>query len=71
LINTRVEPLVSGDLILLCSDGLSGVVGDGAIGQILAAGGRLGETAARLVEAAKAAGSEDNITVVLLQWSEG
>ncbi|MGM0818476.1 MAG: Stp1/IreP family PP2C-type Ser/Thr phosphatase [Actinomycetota bacterium] len=62
----RLEP---GDEILLCSDGLTGPVGDEAIGAILAEHDD-GETAVTaLVDAANDAGGPDNITVVLLRVS--
>lgn len=54
-----------GDLFLLCSDGLSDMVEDGAIETALAAGGSLEEQAERLVRLACEAGGHDNVTVVL------
>ncbi len=70
LVQTREETLAAGDRILLCSDGLSGVVIDETIAEILSAGRPLRETAEQLVELAKDSGSEDNITVVLLHYKE-
>ncbi len=59
--------LAPGDVVLLCSDGLWDMLGDAAIaGQLLAATD-LEDAAARLIDAANAAGGEDNITVVLAQ----
>jgi protein phosphatase len=56
-----------GDRILLCSDGLSGVVAPeklaGIIGEQLA----LNETCQQLIDAANEAGGPDNITVAMLQ----
>ncbi|MEK7409557.1 MAG: Stp1/IreP family PP2C-type Ser/Thr phosphatase [Acidobacteriota bacterium] len=66
-IRTREETLLAGDLLLLCSDGLSGPVPDEEIAAILAAADPLSAKADRLVEAAKAAGGPDNITAVLLR----
>jgi PPM family protein phosphatase len=51
-----------GDQYLLCSDGLSGVVSDPEIAEILAAAPPE-EAARRLVEAANARGGPDNVTV--------
>jgi serine/threonine protein phosphatase PrpC len=62
-----VEMQVSpGDRILLCSDGLTGMVPDTDLLEILASGGSPQETAEMLVKAALAAGGEDNITVVII-----
>lgn len=58
--------LQDGDLYLLCSDGLSGVLGPDEIAAMLE--DVAVETAAdRLVEAAFAAGSKDNITAIVVQ----
>ena len=57
-----VEP---GDLFLLCSDGLTDMVEDSIIEEILSRSGDLAVKAERLIEAAKAAGGFDNITVVM------
>jgi len=56
-----------GELILLCSDGLHGVVESTAIAGALAGNGSLESKCHELIEAAKEAGGPDNITVVLLQ----
>ena len=53
--------------ILLCSDGLHGVVDDGVIAEALAGNGNLESKCRKLIEAAKAAGGPDNITTVLLR----
>jgi serine/threonine protein phosphatase PrpC len=60
----------SGDVLLLCSDGLTGMVGDDEIGRILGAGGPLERTAQLLVQAANGAGGEDNVTAVLVRFGE-
>jgi protein phosphatase len=70
LILTREETLQQGDRLLLCTDGLTGAVADAAIAEALAADRPLRETAEELVEQAKAGGSEDNITVVLLHCTD-
>lgn len=60
--------LEQGDVLMLCSDGLTGHVDDTAIGQELARtaeGADLAHGCHALVESAKAAGGEDNITVVM------
>jgi len=55
------------DQILLCSDGLSGPIGDDEIQRILMATPDGDEACAQLIAAANAAGGPDNITVVLLR----
>ena len=56
-----------GTQVLLCSDGLHGVVPAETIAGILASDGDMEAKCHALVEAARAAGGPDNITVVLLQ----
>ncbi len=60
----------SGDLFLLCSDGLTDMVEDGAIAQLLSLPLELGRKVERLVESANTAGGYDNVTVVLCQMTE-
>jgi len=61
--------LLGGDQVLLCSDGLSGVVGDEQMAELLAISD--GDAAvAALVEAANEGGGPDNITVVLLRIAD-
>ena len=62
------EKLTSGDLYLLCSDGLHGVIGDAAIRSILTTGTDVERTGRHLTEAARAHGGPDNISVVLLSY---
>jgi serine/threonine protein phosphatase PrpC len=59
-------PLVSGDRLVLCSDGLTGMVSDSDIHRVLTT--ELDPTAAaqRLVDAANAAGGIDNITTLVV-----
>ena len=64
--------LEHGDLVLLCSDGLHGMVSDDDITRLIESSSESLETAtARLVDAANEAGGRDNVTVVLLRYSEG
>jgi protein phosphatase len=63
---TRVA-LEDGDIVLLCSDGLSGMVPDARIAEIVRGSfGDLRRASAELVEAANAAGGVDNVTCVLV-----
>jgi protein phosphatase len=54
-----------GDLLLLCSDGLHGAVGEDALREVLEGEGTPSEKCRVLVERANGAGGEDNITCVL------
>jgi PPM family protein phosphatase len=56
-----------GELILLSSDGLHGVIDGGVIADKLSGNGSLQAKCERLIDAAKQAGGPDNITVVLLR----
>lgn len=64
IIRGKIQPR---DIFLLCSDGLSDLVADDAMLEILAAGKGLGLSVDLLIEAAKTAGGKDNITVVLCE----
>jgi protein phosphatase len=61
-------PLLRGDLILLCSDGLHGVVDDLTIRRHLA-GGSIESAARALIDAANANGGPDNISVIVVECS--
>ncbi|NIR43559.1 MAG: Stp1/IreP family PP2C-type Ser/Thr phosphatase [Gemmatimonadetes bacterium] len=64
----RYEP---GDLFLLCSDGLSGMVPDEQLERILSdKGGELQSAVDELIAAANDAGGLDNITAVLVKIEE-
>ena len=70
-VDVRGEKMVPGDLYVLCSDGLTDMVDDHTIGEILAlGGGDLRTSCSRLVERANHNGGRDNITVCLLQVEE-
>jgi protein phosphatase len=60
-----------GDMYLLCSDGLSGMIADDEILDILMSTGDIGEGCRRLVARANEHGGEDNITAVLVRIDEG
>lgn len=62
--------IMYGDLILICSDGLSDYITKGEFEDTLALPLRLPKRLARLTELAKSGGSEDNITVVALSRTE-
>jgi PPM family protein phosphatase len=61
-----VEAVVPGLRLLLCSDGLSGMVPDPQIAEILAAEADPQAACARLIAAANEAGGTDNITAITI-----
>jgi serine/threonine protein phosphatase PrpC len=64
---SRIEP-ADRDIFLLCSDGLSGMIPDDAMSEILAAEPDLEKASEQLVDAANSAGGNDNVTCVLVRW---
>jgi serine/threonine protein phosphatase PrpC len=60
-------PVAEGDRVLLCSDGLTGMVADDTIAQLLQSDRDPQAVAESLVQAALAAGGEDNVTVVVVE----
>ena len=58
-----------GDLILLCSDGLTNMVEDEEIHHILHSEGSLKERAEKLVQTANQNGGKDNISVIIIEPS--
>ena len=65
LLETHTHELMPGDIYLLCSDGLSDMLDDLTIEQLLAAEPLLDKASARLIDAANDAGGKDNISVIL------
>lgn len=71
-VDTSTIDVAPGDLILLCSDGLSAMVRDDEIARVVgASGGDPTVAGEELVRAANAAGGDDNVTVVLFELVEG
>jgi serine/threonine protein phosphatase PrpC len=69
-VDRQTLPLRDGDVLLLCSDGLTSMVHEDEIAPILASAGSLQEAGKRLIAAANEAGGRDNITVILLRIEE-
>ncbi len=66
-VDIRGHQIKSGDVYVLCSDGLSGMVTDPQINEIVSRSKSLERAVAELVDAANRAGGTDNVTVLLLQ----
>ncbi len=67
-VDSRFEQPQENDIVLLCSDGLSGPVPDEEILDITMSNSDLKAATAKLIERANANGGPDNITVVLVRW---
>ncbi len=69
-VDTRTYPLRAGDVVLLCSDGLTSMIDEPHVAAILDAESDLRRAAERLVADANAAGGRDNITVILFRLED-
>lgn len=69
-IDTRSFRARAGDVYLLCSDGLTTMVGEAQLAAVLLANPRLSDAGEGLIAAANRAGGRDNITVVLLRLED-
>ncbi len=75
-IKSEVEPdvfttiLESGDTVLLCTDGLTNMVTDTRIKQIINSSNDVVEAADKLVDEANENGGLDNVSVVLIRYEE-
>jgi protein phosphatase len=59
-----------GDVYLLCSDGLSGMLTDEQILGVIASGAETNEVCRRLISGANANGGEDNITALVVRFED-
>ena len=71
LLETHQHDVAPGDLYLMCSDGLSDMLDDEAIAQLMQSGDSLAATCQSLIDAANDAGGKDNISVILARASGG
>jgi protein phosphatase len=70
-VDSWLMPLVSGDRFVLCSDGLVDEVTKADIAELVQRGMPPQETAAALVAQAKRNGGRDNITVIVIDATDG
>jgi protein phosphatase len=68
-VDTHIFTPCAGDVLLLCSDGLTNVVDEELIAEIIAASRSLDEAAAHLIAYANQNGGPDNVTVALQRWT--
>ncbi len=66
-VDVCVDDCEAGDVYLLCSDGLTGMIADEEIGEIVSSNGSLEAACQALIDLANNNGGEDNITVVLIR----
>ncbi|MDR2925340.1 MAG: protein phosphatase 2C domain-containing protein [Azoarcus sp.] len=64
-LDSGICALKPGDRLLLCTDGLTDMVNEPEIADMLGAPAQADEVAARLIEAANAAGGRDNVSVIV------
>jgi len=70
-LDTTEHHLAKGDVLLLCSDGLHAMLNDEKILQaVTPLPAALTEAAQKLIDAANEAGGKDNVSVVLLRYTE-
>jgi PPM family protein phosphatase len=69
-VDLQTVPALSGDVFLLCSDGLTTMLDDDAIARLLTRASSLGTAVRALVDEANRAGGRDNITVVLFRLGD-
>ena len=66
-IDIRTEPALVGDIYLICSDGLHGMVPDPGLLALIQQTPDLEAVCDALIDAANANGGEDNVTAVLVR----
>src|SRR5262245_42459866 len=70
-IETVEQKLEPGDIALFCSDGLHAMISDDQILKIMTpVPAQLSEVAQKLIDAANEAGGKDNVSVVLVRYTE-
>src|SRR5262249_42687088 len=69
-VDTMTFPARDGDVFLLCSDGLTTMVSDDQIQEILTNAKSLRSAVSRLIDAANQGGGRDNITAVAFRVAE-
>jgi PPM family protein phosphatase len=70
LVDTWTYPVRAEDVILLCSDGLTSMIPEALVAEILNSEHALDRAAQALIDAANHAGGRDNITVILFRLEE-
>ncbi len=66
-VEVATTPLEPGDVVLICSDGLTGMVDDARLAELLSSDVPLEAACQAMINAANSAGGSDNITVALVR----
>lgn len=69
-VHVHEQPMRGGELLLMTTDGVHGVLDDAFIEQLMQDGGELPATAAKLVLAALDGGSRDNCTAIVARYEQ-
>ena len=69
-VDTHTHPARDGDVYVLCSDGLTGMISDGELATLVRGAPSLESAADALVRAANQSGGKDNVTVVLFRLED-
>ena len=69
LIDSFEVELTGNEYVLLCSDGLTNMVDDGKIFNIISSGTGVRSSAKRLIEEANLSGGSDNISILLIDMN--
>ncbi len=70
VVDVQTVPALPGDLFVLCSDGLTTMVGETRIAQILAGAGSMDDAVRSLIDEANRAGGRDNITAIAFRLED-
>lgn len=70
MVDFYVEELKKNDMVLLCSDGLTGMISDNEINEVLCKKITVEEKVEQLIEKAIDAGGHDNVTVLCVEIDE-
>jgi PPM family protein phosphatase len=68
--DSHTWPARDGDVYLICSDGLTSMIPEARVGELLVNARSLPDAGRALIDAANAAGGRDNITVILFRLEE-
>jgi len=68
--DSHTWPARDGDIYLICSDGLTSMISERQVGELLAGASSLSDAGRKLIDAANAAGGRDNITVILFRLED-
>ncbi len=69
-VDTRTHLVHDGDIVLLCSDGLTSMITEERVAEVLGRDDSLERAAQQLIDDANQAGGRDNITVILFRVQE-